>query len=85
MDSYEYKLKIQRDLNAAVETAYEDGIEAGRLQAKLEGISEAQLEALLKGRLKGKLETTKKLKEFGISMGIIIKVTGLYETEIEKL
>jgi len=40
---------------------------------------------LLKGRLKGKLETTKKLKEFGISMGIIIKVTGLYETEIEKL
>lgn len=77
MDSYEYKLKIQRDLNAVVETAYEDGIEAGRLQA--------ELEALLKGRLKGKLETTKKLKEFGISMGIIIKVTGLYETEIEKL
>lgn len=77
MDSYEYKLKIQRDLNAVIETAYEDGIEAGRLQA--------ELEALLKGRLKGKLETTKKLKEFGISMGIIIKVTGLYETEIEKL
>ncbi len=31
MDSYEYKLKIQRDLNAVIETAYEDGIEAGRL------------------------------------------------------
>lgn len=85
MDSYEYKLKIQRDLNAVVETAYEDGLKAGRLQAKQENLSEAQFEELLKGRLKRKLETAKKLKEFGISMEIIIKVSDLSKNEIEKL
>ncbi len=85
MDSYEHKLKIQRDLNAVIETAYEDGLKAGRLQAKLESLPEAELKVLLKGRIKRKLETAKKLKEFGISMGIIIKTTGLSENEIEKL
>jgi len=39
----------------------------------------------LEGKLEGKLEIAKVLKESGISTDIIIKTTGLSESEINKL
>ncbi len=66
---YENSLKIYRDLKGVIDTAFDDGI----------------IEGEIKGEIKGIIKVAKALKESGISTDIIIKTTGLSESEIEKL
>ena len=81
IDSYEYSLKVFRDLkntyDYAVQTAREEGLKAGHEEGIKEGIKE--------GETKGKIEVAKELKRNGISIQIIALSTGLTKEEIEKL
>ena len=54
-------------------------------QVFAEGFLEGKLQGKLQGELEGKLQIAKALKETGIATDIIIKTTGLSESEINKL
>lgn len=73
LDNYESSLKVFRDNKAvfdyAKQTAYDEGLSEGKM----------------KGLTEGKIEVAKALKISGISTEIIIKTTGLSESEINKL
>jgi predicted transposase/invertase (TIGR01784 family) len=69
INNYEKSLKIFRDFNGALDTAFNEG--------KLAGILEVMLER--------KMETAKELKKMGILTTKIIEATDLTEEEIEKL
>jgi len=65
LESYEYSLKIFRDLKGVIDTAFDEG--------KMEGNMERNI------------EIAKSLKENGISIEIIINITGLTNDEIDRL
>ena len=50
-----------------------------------QGLEQGRAEGLAQGELKAKLEMTRKLKESGLAVAEIAKVTGLTETEIAGL
>jgi predicted transposase/invertase (TIGR01784 family) len=66
---YEMRLKARRDHSWMINSAREDGMEAG----------------MAKGRQEGKAETARNLKLLGVSTDLIIKSTGLSQEEIAKL
>ncbi|MEY3220552.1 MAG: hypothetical protein RIT27_1909 [Pseudomonadota bacterium] len=70
---YEQSLKVYRDLNNVINTAYDEGETKG-FQKGIE-----------KGIEKGIRLTAQKLKQEGLSNEMISKVTGLTITEIEQL
>jgi len=69
LEQYQKSLLTYWELKGVVDTAKDEGREEGRLEGRLEGI-----------RL-----TAHKLKQEGLSVEIISKVTGLTVNEIEKL
>jgi predicted transposase/invertase (TIGR01784 family) len=69
LDSYEYSLKSFRDNKATFDYATETAFDEGKLEGKLEG----------------KIEIAKSAKQMGFSMADIIKLTGLSESDINKL
>ncbi len=69
LDSYENSLKIYRDLKSVIDTAYDEG--------KTEGKTE--------GKIEGKIEVAKSAKQMGFSTAEIVKLTGLSESEIDRL
>ena len=71
--SYEDSLKYYRDLKNSIDTARDEGKMEGKLEGKLEG------------RMEGKMEVAKNLLSNGVSIGLIVKATGLTEAEIKKL
>ncbi len=73
LDSYENSLKTYRDLKGVIDTAFDEGKLEGKIEGKLEG------------KLEGKIEVAKKMKLKGISPKDISELTGLTESEIEKL
>ena len=44
-----------------------------------------KMEGKIEGKLEGKLEVAKKMKEEGLDIVLIMKITGLLKEEIEKL
>ncbi len=73
LDTYEHSLKIYRDLKGVIDTAFDEG--------KIEGKKEGKVE----GKKEGILEIALKMKSKGLSSKDISELTGLNESEIEKL
>jgi predicted transposase/invertase (TIGR01784 family) len=68
-DRYQASLKVFRDNKAVYDYAVETAFDDGKTE----------------GLIEGKLGIAKALKENGVRMEIIIKTTGLSESEIDKL
>ena len=66
---YELSLAVERDLLSALDASFEDGEEKGREAGLKEGISKVALS----------------MKQSGILLSEIIKLTGLSSEEIEQL
>ncbi len=81
LDSYEYSLKIFRDLK----NTYDYAVQTARDEGRNEGIIEGIIEGRTEGKIEGKIEVAKELKRNGISIDIIALSTGLTKDEIEKL
>ncbi len=63
--------------------SYENSL---KIYRDLKGVIDtAYDEGKMEGKIEGKMEVAKTLKENGVSTEIIIKATGLSETEIDKL
>ena len=77
LDKYQASLKVFRDNKAVYDYAVETAFDDGKTEGMTEGIS--------KGMIEGKLEVAKALKENGVPTEIIMKTTGLSESEIGKL
>ena len=94
---YEQSLKHYRDMHNVVETAYDDGkaegIEVGKAVGIKEGIEVGKAvgikEGIELGKAEGKIENTLQIaavmKAGGLSVEIIMKVTGLSSEAIEGL
>ncbi len=63
------RMEMEKDLELARATAYNEGQEKGRAE----------------GEIKAKLETAKNMKAMGLAQETIIQITGLSAEEIEKL
>ncbi|MBB6004573.1 Rpn family recombination-promoting nuclease/putative transposase [Arcicella rosea] len=71
--SYEDSLKYYRDLKNSLDTAREEGEMEGILKGKLEG------------KIEGKIEVAQNMLAMGMSVEMIIQITGLSEEEISRL
>lgn len=67
--SYEDSLKYYRDLKNSLDTARDEG----------------KMEGKMEGKIEGKMEVAKNLLLSGVSIDVIVKSTGLSESEIKKL
>jgi predicted transposase/invertase (TIGR01784 family) len=81
MDSYEYSLKIFRDNKAVFDYARDTAYDEGKMEGTIQGMIEGKME----GKIEGKIEVAKALKKNAAPVDIIIKSTGLSESEINKL
>lgn len=81
---YESNLKAKRDYMATIEFARKEGGEEGRQEAREEGRQEGREEGRQEN-LKEKLAIALELKETGMSVDQISKITKLSIEEIEKL
>jgi len=90
---YESSLKYYRDMNNVVETAkdegWEAGIEKGRTEGKAEGRAEGKAEGLAEGLAEGKneqaIEIAKNCLQQGMDASSIERITKLSIAEIKKL
>ncbi len=57
----------------------------GLNEGKVEGIMEGRVEGRIEGKIEGKIETAARMLEEGLSVELIVKVTGLPDQDIEKL
>ena len=87
--TYEAKLKSYRDNRACLDYAIEEGILQGIAKGEAigieKGMEKGMKEGLEKGMEKRNLEIAKSMKSDGISFDIIMKYTGISQSEIEKL
>ena len=82
-----------RDHISAYETAINkgrrEGESKGRLEGKAEGHSEGLKEGLSKGKMEGakeeRMQTARRMKNEGLSIELIAKITGLSPEEIASL
>lgn len=93
---YDDSLKAYRDMNnimnsaqkKAAEEGWKTGWTKGKIEGKKEGKEEGLQEGMEKGRQEGKrenqLEIARKMKEMGMALEMICRVTGLSADEIEK-
>ncbi|CAO5672840.1 MAG: hypothetical protein CNLJKLNK_00609 [Holosporales bacterium] len=79
LSTYEAALKKERDLEAAFEQQFDNGmakgIQIGEAKGKAEGIAE--------GERKAKLETAKKMRNKGLSLDDIALFTGLSPDDLK--
>ncbi|GIX43206.1 MAG: hypothetical protein KatS3mg129_2939 [Leptospiraceae bacterium] len=66
----------EADITDLVKPHYEKGLQEGLQKGKLEGLQE--------GQLKAKIETAKKMKKEGLSIDLIVKITGLSKKDLKK-
>ncbi|GIX42611.1 MAG: hypothetical protein KatS3mg129_2344 [Leptospiraceae bacterium] len=66
----------EADITDLVKPHYEKG--------KLEGLQEGLQKGKLEGKLEQNIETAKKMKKEGLSINLIIKITGLSKKELKK-
>lgn len=64
---------------------YEKGREAGRNEGFREGIKKGEISGIAQGERNKSLETAKKMKEEDLPYDLILRVTGLSESEIKAL
>ena len=78
---YELSLSVERDLCAALDTSFEDGMEKG----KVEGWAEGKVEGKAEGKMEEQRIIAANLKKQGVNIDIISQCTGLSVEEINKL
>lgn len=78
LDRYRVSRIVEED---AREAGWKKGIEEGRAEGRAEGITEG----ITRGVTEERIRNARTMKEIGIPMEQIVKVTGLTETEIEEL
>lgn len=74
---YELSLSVERDLCAALDTSFEDGMEKGKVEGWAEGKAE--------GKMEEQRIIAANLKKQGVNIDIISQCTGLSVEEINKL
>ena len=74
---YELSLSVERDLLAAIDTSFEDGLEKGVEKGKIEGKAE--------GKAEEQRQIAANLKKQGVHIEIISQCTGLSIEEINGL
>ena len=77
-DEHINAIMIQNDV---LSTAKLEGLEEGRIEGRIEGREEGRAE----GRAEERLQNAKAMKQEGIAVGVIAKITGLSIEEIERL
>ncbi len=86
LDRYRVSRIVEED---AREAGWKKGIEEGRAKGIAEGRAEGRAEGITEGITRGiteeRIRNARTMKEIGIPMEQIVKVTGLTETEIEEL
>ena len=86
---YEENLKNCNDWFSVMNTAKKDGLEEGEAigieKGRAEGRAEGEAIGLQKGETLGILKTAKKMKEEGLDVNVISRLTNLSVDEIEKL
>lgn len=86
LDRYRVSRIVEED---AREAGWKKGIEEGRAKGIAEGRAEGRSEGITEGITRGiteeRIRNARTMKEIGIPMEQIVKVTGLTETEIEEL
>ena len=94
---YHRALKNYRDYHNVIETAKQDGHEAGWKEGHAKGLEQGHKEGLKEGERKGLrkgeeigrkeaiLQNARNLKQLGVSISIIAQATGLSEEEIQQL
>ena len=79
----------ERDYYNMLNTAKADGLAAGLAEGRAEGREEGLAEGEAKGRAEGREEglamAAKEMKKLGLPTDIIIKSTGLSESQIAEL
>lgn len=87
--AYEESLKVYRDWNNVIDTAIQKGIARGMEEGLVKGMEEGIAKGMEKGIAEGewmKAQTIAgNLKNAGLSIAEIAKVTGLSEDEINSL
>ena len=78
---YELSLSVERDLCAALDTSFEDGMEKG----KVEGWAEGKVEGKAEGKMEEQRIIAANLKKQGVNIDIISQCTVLSVEEINKL
>lgn len=82
---YEENLKNCNDWFSVMNTAKKDGLEEGEAIGIEKGRAEGVVIGLQKGEAIGVLKTAKKMKEEGLDVNVISKLTNLSIDEVEKL
>lgn len=82
LDRYRVSRIVEED---AREAGWKKGIEEGRAKGIAEGRAEGLTEGITRGITEERIRNARTMKEIGIPMEQIVKVTGLTETEIEEL
>lgn len=82
LDRYRVSRIVEED---AREAGWKKGIEEGRAKGIAEGRAEGITEGITRGVTEERIRNARTMKEIGIPMEQIVKVTGLTETEIEEL
>ena len=85
LDSYEYSLKVFRDNKATFDYAMQTALDEGTTKGIIEGTAKGIIEGTAKGKIEGKIEIAKALKDNGVLIDIIVRTTGLSESEINNL
>lgn len=94
LDRYRVSRIVEEDAREAgwkkgIEEGRAKGIAEGRAKGIAEGRAEGRAEGITEGITRGiteeRIRNARTMKEIGIPMEQIVKVTGLTETEIEKL
>ena len=82
---YEENLKNCNDWFSVMNTAKKDGLEEGEAIGIEKGRAEGEAIGLQKGETLGILKTAKKMKEEGLDVNVISRLTNLSVDKIEKL
>jgi predicted transposase/invertase (TIGR01784 family) len=89
MEEYQKSLKDYWDEYANITTAKNEGRQEGREEGRQEGREEGRQEGIMIGEEKGRQERDKEIahqmKLQGLSIELIIKLTGLSREEVERL
>ncbi len=81
MNAYEQSLKIYRDNKNALDYMKKEGREEGRQEGRAKGRAEGKAE----GKIEALLAVAKGMKEQGIDLNAILKITGLTKEQIDQL
>ena len=75
----------ERDYYNMLNTAKADGLAAGLAEGEAKGLAEGEAKGRAEGREEGLAMAAKEMKKLGLPTDIIIKSTGLSESQIAEL